>query len=204
MSLKKIMLLFAAGSLVLAGCSDDNPTDPIPEDADDNFITSVVLTVGDNSYAAEIAGNDITVTVPYNVSLDGATAEFEYTPSATIMPDPSTITDWDTERQFRVTSYNGETNDYKYLVVKDDIREEGDVKGWLRATEVTRFLSTPSARRATARSALSAQVVRDFYPRPPRGGRRILPCFFPPKIIFLSTPSARRATPRKHRQRQTV
>ena len=41
------MLLFAAGSLVLAGCSDDNPTDPIPEDADDNFITSVVLTVGD-------------------------------------------------------------------------------------------------------------------------------------------------------------
>ena len=127
MSLKKIMLLFAAGSLVLAGCSDDNPTDPIPEDADDNFITSVVLTVGDNSYAAEIAGNDITVTVPYNVSLDGATAEFEYTPSATIMPDPSTITDWDTERQFRVTSYNGETNDYKYLVVKDDIREEGDV-----------------------------------------------------------------------------
>ena len=84
------------------------------------------------------------------------------------------------------------------------LREEGDVKGWLRATEVTRFLSTPSARRATARSALSAQVVRDFYPRPPRGGRRILPCFFPPKIIFLSTPSARRATPRKHRQRQTV
>ena len=64
MSLKKIMLLFAAGSLVLAGCSDDNPTDPIPEDADDNFITSVVLTVGDNSYAAEIAGNDITVTYP--------------------------------------------------------------------------------------------------------------------------------------------
>ena len=127
MSLKKIMLLFAAGSLVLAGCSDDNPTDPIPEDADDNFITSVVLTVGDNSYAAEIAGNDITVTVPYNVSLDGATAEFEYTPSATIMPDPSTITAWDTERQFRVTSYNGETNDYKYLDVKDDIREEGDV-----------------------------------------------------------------------------
>ena len=29
------------------------------------------------------------------------------------------------------------------------LREEGDVKGWLRAAEVTRFLSTPSARRAT-------------------------------------------------------
>ena len=31
------------------------------------------------------------------------------------------------------------------------LREEGDVKGWLRATEVTRFLSTPSARRATGK-----------------------------------------------------
>ena len=96
------------------------------------------------------------------------------------------------------------------------LREEGDVKGWLRATEVTRFLSTPSARRATARSALSAQVVRDFYPRPPRGGRppgsiaRGRPCDFYPRpprggrlqrvidcvqlFQFLSTPSARRAT----------
>lgn len=125
--LKKILLLFAAGSLMLAGCSDDDPIDPTPEDADDNFITSVVLTVGETSYAAEIADNNITVTVPYNVSLDGATAEFEYTPSATIMPDPAEITDWDTERQFRVTSYNGATNDYKYLIVKDDIRSEGDV-----------------------------------------------------------------------------
>ena len=74
------------------------------------------------------------------------------------------------------------------------LREEGDVKGWLRATEVTRFLSTPSARRATARSALSAQVVRDFYPRPPRGGRlqRVIDCV--QLFQFLSTPSARRAT----------
>ena len=74
------------------------------------------------------------------------------------------------------------------------LREEGDVKGWLRATEVTRFLSTPSARRATARSALSAQVVRDFYPRPPRGGRRPPGAHGGAMSEFLSTPSARRAT----------
>ncbi|HUN14414.1 MAG TPA: hypothetical protein PKZ47_05225 [Alistipes sp.] len=127
MNLKKMLLLVTVGFLMLAGCSDDDPINPIPEDADDNFITSVVLTVGETSYAAAIEGNDITVTVPYNVSLDGAAAEFKYTPSATIMPDPAEITDWNTERQFRVTSYNGRTNDYKYLVVKDDIREEGDV-----------------------------------------------------------------------------
>ena len=81
------------------------------------------------------------------------------------------------------------------------LREEGDVKGWLRATEVTRFLSTPSARRATARSALSAQVVRDFYPRPPRGGRlqRVIDCV--QLFQFLSTPSARRATAARDRLR---
>ena len=50
------------------------------------------------------------------------------------------------------------------------LREEGDVKGWLRATEVTRFLSTPSARRATL-PLFRASENSDFYPRPPRGGR---------------------------------
>ena len=35
----------------------------------------------------------------------------------------------------------------------------------------------------------------DFYPRPPRGGRRVLHYCMPSQIRFLSTPSARRATP---------
>ena len=40
------------------------------------------------------------------------------------------------------------------------------------------FLSTPSARRATSRSALGATALPDFYPRPPRGGR-------PHDIVFV-------------------
>ena len=36
--------------------------------------------------------------------------------------------------------------------------------------------------------------VEDFYPRPPRGGRRLLWCFLCNFAKFLSTPSARRAT----------
>ena len=79
------------------------------------------------------------------------------------------------------------------------------------------FLSTPSARRATAFAAAFAFTSRDFYPRPPRGGRLVLGAhFFPPGndfyprpprggrlhiqitksgfVPFLSTPSARRAT----------
>ncbi len=56
------------------------------------------------------------------------------------------------------------------------------------------FLSTPSARRATPSLFVGCSLFRNFYPRPPRGGRprtstgRDRPC------TFLSTPSARRAT----------
>ena len=39
------------------------------------------------------------------------------------------------------------------------------------ATVKARFLSTPSARRATAALWRPAADARDFYPRPPRGGR---------------------------------
>jgi hypothetical protein len=126
MNLKKLLFPLAASLLLVAGCSK-TPVDPAPEDANDNFITSLKLTVGGTDYSATIENNDITVTIPYNVSLDGAKVEFTKTASATVMPDPATITDWGTERQFRVTSYNGKTNDYKYLIVKDEIRAEGDV-----------------------------------------------------------------------------
>ena len=57
-----------------------------------------------------------------------------------------------------------------------------------------RFLSTPSARRATVLRGILLRVPLNFYPRPPRGGRprhRRRSC---PTDIFLSTPSARRAT----------
>ena len=37
------------------------------------------------------------------------------------------------------------------------------------------FLSTPSARRATCPSWAAVRVPKNFYPRPPRGGRRIQP-----------------------------
>ena len=81
---------------------------------------------------------------------------------------------------------------------------------------VHRFLSTPSARRATDRAArgykfqpISIHALREegdassqarptpggyFYPRPPRGGRRNTCTYIHLVAEFLSTPSARRAT----------
>ena len=78
------------------------------------------------------------------------------------------------------------------------------------------FLSTPSARRATRHIGIALQLQEisihalreegdlvqavhstfalDFYPRPPRGGRRTTAVCLPRVSKFLSTPSARRAT----------
>ena len=65
------------------------------------------------------------------------------------------------------------------------------------------FLSTPSARRATRRTAQASSMRPYFYPRPPRGGRRLVVDFCVFGFTFLSTPSARRATQSllSHRQR---
>ena len=74
------------------------------------------------------------------------------------------------------------------------LREEGDhpvddlhIVGYI-------FLSTPSARRATWKLIVEATKGKNFYPRPPRGGRRYTNTRCGRNTIFLSTPSARRAT----------
>ena len=57
-----------------------------------------------------------------------------------------------------------------------------------------RFLSTPSARRATSQTCTSSACSLNFYPRPPRGGRPPASATTAPQSRFLSTPSSRRAT----------
>ena len=58
----------------------------------------------------------------------------------------------------------------------------------------SRFLSTPSARRATVSLLTLPDTRCDFYPRPPRGGRPASVGHSAAVLRFLSTPSARRAT----------
>ena len=97
------------------------------------------------------------------------------------------------------------------------LREEGDHTITTPLSQRRRFLSTPSARRATRWRDTSRQKRAYFYPRPPRGGRRssferlttymtisihalreegdsLLNGRFHGGKKFLSTPSARRAT----------
>ena len=123
--MKKVWsLILVTFSLFIVGCSDD---DKMPADADDNFITALTLTKDGKSYDAVIEGNDIVMTVPYTVDLNGATASMVYTPSAKILPNPQTVTDWENEMIFRVTSFNGKENEYTYKVIKSEIESDGDV-----------------------------------------------------------------------------
>ena len=58
-----------------------------------------------------------------------------------------------------------------FIISIHALREEGDV-GFLHLDHrFGKFLSTPSARRATFMVLLPPDVRFDFYPRPPRGGR---------------------------------
>lgn len=139
--LNRFFYLFATFILLLSSCSDNDKELVVPEDADDNFVTSVVMTVDGTSYSATIEDNTITITIPYTISLKNAKVEFKYTSSASIMPNPESITDWDNERIFRVTSYNGEENEYTYRVIKDEIRHEGDAD-LKTAADVATFAAT--------------------------------------------------------------
>ena len=55
------------------------------------------------------------------------------------------------------------------------LREEGDNARYYKSKEYIKFLSTPSARRATRQEEICRLISQDFYPRPPRGGRRQMP-----------------------------
>ena len=74
------------------------------------------------------------------------------------------------------------------------LREEGDDHLFVDESHFYKFLSTPSARRATMRVTSSAHPTIYFYPRPPQGGRPGNQPDVIPVSSFLSTPSARRAT----------
>ena len=74
------------------------------------------------------------------------------------------------------------------------LREEGDQEQLLAEINRRRFLSTPSARRATCSPLCRLCTPRHFYPRPPRGGRPGVVNLGYHELLFLSTPSARRAT----------
>lgn len=116
-------------AVILSACTkttveegEDNPFN-----GTDNHLTSFALKVGNETYVATLTGENINITVPVNTSLAGAKAEYELCEQATILPDPTTITEWDKDQTFRVKSYKGEARDYTYSVKWSEIPHEGNI-----------------------------------------------------------------------------
>ena len=65
-------------------------------------------------------------------------------------------------------------NDNRGNISIHALREEGDGLFVLSPYSAARFLSTPSARRATLEILRNQVGKPNFYPRPPRGGRRVI------------------------------
>ena len=68
------------------------------------------------------------------------------------------------------------------------LREEGDGMITVVTDVVREFLSTPSARRATHMERFPAGMDLYFYPRPPRGGRRLILHTAVPSFYFYPRP----------------
>lgn len=133
-------ILFCFVTLCFAACSDDEP-EFSGIDGKDHFISDFALTVDGITYQATITGDKITVEIPYNASLDGATVEYALCEGASINPNPSTIEDWENEWKFVVTSKIQESKVYSYTYQYADIEQSGSVVLATQA-EVDNFAKT--------------------------------------------------------------
>lgn len=133
-------ILFCFAALCFTACSDDDPEFSGIE-GKDHFISDFALTVDGITYQATIAGDMITVEIPYNVSLEGATVEYALCEGASINPTPSTIQDWENEWKFVVTSKTQESKVYSYTYRYTDIEQSGSVVLATQA-EVDNFAQT--------------------------------------------------------------
>ena len=123
--MKKIILwgVFLFSLTFLVGCEDDN--DPFV--GSDNFITSFKLKQGENSYEALLRGDTIILATPDGVVLSEVTPDIVCSENSSIKPDPSTITNWEEQIYFVVTSHSGAERRYLYVPEKKALTFEGIV-----------------------------------------------------------------------------
>lgn len=129
MRMKKILytifysLLLVSFGTLFTSCSDKD--DPFA--GDDSYIVEFALTQGSATYKADISNQTIVVKVPEGISLNGATTQVKLSENATIYPNPETITAWDEEMIFVVTSYNNKQTKYTYTIERTSVSSEGTI-----------------------------------------------------------------------------
>jgi hypothetical protein len=121
----RFILLLLATASVFASCKEETFDDPF--NGFDSYITAFSLQQGETVFHAAISGDLITVTAPEGLSLSNAKATVKLSENATIYPDPSKITDWESEHIFVVTAYNSGQIKYKYTIERNGIAHDGTV-----------------------------------------------------------------------------
>lgn len=117
--MKQLIHLFVFSLLAVMFTSCDKDDEIVnPFIGTDNYITSFTLTKDGAQYNGYISDNQIIVYAPLSQSLEGAVATVKVCEQATVFPDPAGISDWDNERQFKVTAYNESEQTYTYRVVR--------------------------------------------------------------------------------------
>lgn len=119
-------IIFCFTICCFATCNDDEP-ESNGIGSKDHFISAFALSVDGITYQASITGDKITVEIPYNASLEGATVEYVLCEGASINPKPSTIQNWENEWKFVVTSKTRESKVYSYTYQYADIEQSGNV-----------------------------------------------------------------------------
>ncbi len=119
-----ILFISFLSVILAAGCSDEENDD---FEGTDNYILSFSLKQGDAVYSSVIRGDEFILNAPIGVSLNNATAEYTLSENATISPDPATITDWNTETAFVISSHNKKGRAYKYRINRSAVVSEGSV-----------------------------------------------------------------------------
>lgn len=108
--------------IILTGCHKDSLFQ-----GRDNDIAFFQLKKNDLVLSASIIQDSIVIQAPGNFSLTGASATILLSEHARISPDPASITDWEKTQQFLVTSYNGSTHTYTYVLQRNAISKDGDI-----------------------------------------------------------------------------
>lgn len=100
---------------LLSSCKKELPTEA--GEWKDSYIVEFALTVQGETYQGAIEGNKITVQIPEGVDLKGAAVQCKLSEGASIEPDPKSVSDWNAERKFVVTSKSQESRKYMYSPV---------------------------------------------------------------------------------------
>lgn len=119
---KKVLLGLCLAT-AFSACSDDD-SDFV---GGDNSVVAFTLGLNGQQYKAYVSDDEVVVSVPEGVSLNGAHAVVKLSENAVISPDPAGITAWDEEYSFTVKAYNGTTRSYTYRPVYTPVVSEGNV-----------------------------------------------------------------------------